>query len=544
MATNSSGDRRDPPNGCPGDDDIILSLEQIPEIDTPVRVLELGERILAPEDLVHAALRNPDVTLEAFGEAGARAAHDDGRLVAFVHPLTGESTVLPVLESLKANPDIGILATRAARDMVRNTSLFPQDDTQLVPLDPVVLNAARHERDSERNGPAEPVLAYVRLQRQVDEFAVFGPGTRAMGVFDGGGVLRGLSHRWRPATSIALRMPSRPRTDIAAAIRAQLADAAETARVTVDSVKPAYYDSGGRYLQPVYNYTATLTFRNDDLHAADRRLTGFVAFGEELEPLPVIGTQTGPSPTEPHDGCDDDPDDMAPAPPGDPTVGRYVVRKDAQGWVDSANNFLGALRMAGFLGSHIPFTDTQYYWAEPFEFLSDKNRFVNAVDIALNEVHGNWGLFSTRDNADDLVRLQDVPEGGYDKLSYWILHSCEVIPTTTDETTSFDVWWNIFQGMRAAVGYRTEMWINDGVTTPFGLFLGLGAPVVSAWFSSIAANSNYGANDTTYRDGNRGIDEPMGRASAVTVCGHSDDTATNIGSVGPAQCLTEWWFDN
>jgi hypothetical protein len=90
-------------------------------------------------------------------------------------------------------------------------------------------------------------------------------------------------------------------------------------------------------------------------------------------------------------------------------------------------------------------------------------------------------------------------------LGGWILHSCEVIPTATDETTSFDVWWNIFQGMHAAVGYRTEMWIDDGVTSPFGLLMGLGAPVVSAWFSSIASNDLYGANDQTYFDNNRQI---------------------------------------
>jgi len=88
------------------------------------------------------------------------------------------------------------------------------------------------------------------------------------------------------------------------------------------------------------------------------------------------------------------------------------------------------------------------------------------------------------------------------------------------------------------------MWINDGVTSPFGLHIGLGAPVVSAWFSSIASNSNYGAGDTPYLDGNRNITEPMGCASAIAVCGHGDDTANDIGSLGPASCLTEWWFNN
>jgi Family of unknown function (DUF6345) len=436
-------------------------------------------------------------------------------------------------------------ARRVASRLVEDQSLFPKDGTRITPLKPITLAAARHEREGRRTGPAHEYLAYVRFQRQVNGHPVFGPGTQAMAALDGDGALHGFSHRWREARPTALKLPSRPRKEIADAIRAQLAKAAETAHVTVDSVKLAYYDAGGRFLQPVYHFTATLTFRNRDLRAANRRLTGFVALGEELEPLPVIGAQKGPTPIEPQRGSDHQNRRRRPVLVGDPTVGRDVVRNDDQGWVDSANGFFGNLQLANIFGSAIPFSDAQYFWAEPFEFLSDKDSFVNSVNIALNEVHGNWGLFSTRDNHDDLVSLSSIPAGGYgSQLAYWILHSCEVIPTATDETSSFDVWWKIFQGMRAAVGYRTEMWINDGVTSPFGFHMGLGAPVVSAWFSSIASNSNYGAGDTTYLDANRNITEPMGRASAIAVCGHGDDTANDIGSLGPASCLTEWWFNN
>ena len=413
-----------------------------------------------------------------------------------------------------------------------------------MPLAPVTLSGMRHERDGKREGPASEYLAYVRFQREVHGHPVFGPGTRAMAALAADGAMHALSHRWRDAHAIALKLPSRSRKDVASAIRAQLAAAAETARVTVDAVKLAYYDGGGRFMQPAYQFAATLASRNRDLHAANRRVIGYVPLSEELEPLPVVGDRKGAAPSEPRRGREQG-RERAPVPPGDPTVGRYVVRNDAQGWVDSANGFYANLMLANFLGSPIPFTDAQYYWAEPFEFLSDKDSFVNSVNLALNEVHGNWGLFSTRDDKDDLVSLSNVPAGGYGgALAYWILHSCEVIPTATDETTSFNVWWNIFQGMHAAVGYRTEMWINDGVTSPFGLSVGLGAAVVSAWFQSIASNSLYGANDAIYLDDNRKIYEPMGRASAIAVCGHGDDTANDIGSLGPASCLTEWWFNN
>jgi hypothetical protein len=526
--------------------DIVLSLDQIPEVTAPLRVMELGSRVMAPERLLHNALHlsAPDAAIKPFGQTGAEAAHQGKRLVAFVNPASGESSVFPLLESLKPALGLKEAARRAATGLAQDASLFPKDGTRVVPLDPVTLVGARHYRDGGRKEPAAEYLAYVRFHREVQGKPVFGPGTRAMAALGSDGVMHGLTHRWRGAHPIALKLPARSRTDIAGAIRAQLAAGARTARVTVDTVKLAYYDGGGRFLQPVYQFAATLAFPNRELHAANRRVTGYVPLSEELEPLPVIGGQAGPTPSEPHRDSHHANEERSP-PPGDPTVGRYVVRNDSQGWVDSANGFYANLMLANLLGSPIPFTNAQYYWAEPFEFLSDKDAFVNGVNIALTEVHGNWGVFSTRDNHDDLVFLSAIPAGGYGStLAYWILHSCEVIPTATDETTSFDVWWNIFQGMHAAVGYRTEMWINDGVTSPFGLYMGLGVPVVSAWFNSIASNDLYGANDSTYFDGNRHITEPMGRASAIAVCGHGDDTAADLGSLGPASCLTEWWFDN
>ena len=526
--------------------EIVLSLEQIPEVKEPMPVMELGTKVLAPERHLHDAVRSStkDGAIKPFGHAGAHAVHDGKRLAAFVNPVTGESNVFPRLESLHPARGLKEAASRAASRLADDASLFPKDETQIVPLAPVTLSGMRHERDGKRKGPASEYLAYVRFQREVHGHPVFGPGTRAMAALAADGAMHALSHRWRDAHAIALKLPSRSRKDVASVIRAQLAAAAETARVTVDAVKLAYYDGGGRFMQPAYQFAATLASRNRDLRTANRRVIGYVPLSEELEPLPVVGDRKGAAPSEPR-RVREQGRERAPVPPGDPTVGRYVVRNDAQGWVDSANGFYANLMLANFLGSPIPFTDAQYYWAEPFEFLSDKDSFVNSVNLALNEVHGNWGLFSTRDNQDDLVSLSNVPAGGYGgALAYWILHSCEVIPTATDETTSFDVWWNIFQGMHAAVGYRTEMWINDGVTSPFGLSVGLGAAVVSAWFQSIASNSLYGANDAIYLDANRNINEPMGRASAIAVCGHGDDTANDIGSLGPASCLTEWWFNN
>jgi len=96
------------------------------------------------------------------------------------------------------------------------------------------------------------------------------------------------------------------------------------------------------------------------------------------------------------------------------------------------------------------------------------------------------------------------------------------------------------------LGYRTEMWIDDGVTVPFGLSIGLGAPVVSAWFNAVVSDNSYSAGDATYLDGNfnPSKSEPMGRASAIAVCSHGDDLANDVNPIGQTTSLTEWWFNN
>ena len=72
---------------------------------------------------------------------------------------------------------------------------------------------------------------------------------------------------------------------------------------------------------------------------------------------------------------------------------------------------MDSLKLAQAFGG-IPFTDSQYFWAEPRLFTTEKDSFINSVQIALNEVHGNWWYFTTRDNADDGVSLTSIPASG------------------------------------------------------------------------------------------------------------------------------------
>jgi hypothetical protein len=544
--------------GCPliikpsGQDRVKISLEQIPEVKEPLAVHTLGAQVVAPPAMVQEILKTaaPGAELRKMGEGGVLVATLDNRVHAYIDPRSGSSRVFPALERLQPGQGLAARAQEMGARLAANEQLFPKDGAQVIARPAIVLKANRHERGKESGGPVE-LAGVVRLRRQIGGLPVFGPGSRAMIAVGADNNLHALNHRWRAANPSEKRVTSAPREKVRQAIVDQLAPVAARADVIVDRVSVGYYDGGKGFIQPVYRIHSRIPapIVPGQKRAADAHLLSYVALAADggFEPLPAVNQIVG---KEPGAAPKADPSRLRQkAAPGDPTVGRYVVRNDNSDWVNDANEFWDGIQTAGnWFGSTIPFTDSQYYWAEPRTFTNEKDYWVNAVNIALTEVHGNWWYFTTLMNNADGVSLSGIPAPGYGgnangALAFWIIHSCEVIPTATDESTSFDVWWNIFNGLHAVVGYRTEMWIDDDVGGPFGLAVGLGAPIVSAWMNEVVSNDSYDDGDT-YQDGNRNMSEPMGRASSVSVCGNTDDTANQVGTIPAAGCLYEWWFDN
>jgi len=490
----------------------------------------------------------PEAEFKELGKSGARGAYYKNRLVAFVNSKTGESKVFPALEKLKPGTGVSERAKRVAAKVALESALFSKDGTEAVPLEPVTLIGAKRRRGEDISQPSE-YLSYVRFQRRVDGLPVFGPGTRlVIGVAADGSVCA-LTHRWWKTIPDGEKMVARPRSEIARSIIEQLTPSANVSNVRVNKVEICYYDGGQSYLQPVYRFEATIEPRtsNQKSHAANSHVLGYLSIGTPREPLPTLGVQrlkpAGKPPTLAKGNVP-----QVSSRRGDPTVARYIIQNDIDEWWISSCEFLNDLQLGGSM-SGISFTDSQYYWAETRFYLSEKESFVNSVHIALSENHGNWWKLWLDKNDDSAnVFCNGIPPGGYGggsggSLAYWIIHSCEVVPSATDESTSFDCWWNVFNGLHAVVSYRTEMYIDDDVMGGFGFWIGLGASVVSAWLNEVVSNDSY-QNNPMYHDDNRNIDEPMGRASAVVVCDHSDDTVNEVGPLDPATCLTEWWFDN
>jgi len=551
---------------------IRLSAEQIPAPPASLPVLRLSAQ-KPPMDFVQEVLRRADPNAQKLvplaqipqlaGKGGKLPEEFVGalsgeHLAAYVDLRSGDAEIFPSLaqKGIAAERESQQLerAQQVAKEIFSRADLLQKDATAFSFEKPRALYGEAAERGAEggeaKASSRDLYLTYVTLRRSVNNYFVYGPGSRAMVAVGNNGAVEGFVRHWKTGAVSGEVRETRKREQVAEAILDQLRPLAKTAEVEVLNTEVAYYDGNRDYLQPVYRFTARLHRRDSEgreskAHVDDDFVIGYVPIGKAREPIPSLTALPGVPPKVATAGR------PVPEKPGDPTVGRYVVRNDNSNWVANANELWGGL--TSFFGGFL-FTDAQYFWAEPWEFTSNEAAFVNSVNLAENEVHGDWWLFSTLSNCCDLVDITKIPasegygaaHGGH--LDYWILHSCEVVPSAADAPCPTDnrpwwtPWFNIFQGMHTVVGYRTIMWIDDDVTGPYGLSLRFGAPVVSAWFNATTSAAGYQGNPTY--GAHCGRTPPMGRPSTVSACGRQNDWVYDTTALPPANCLINFWQPN
>ena len=473
---------------------------------------------------------------------------DGEHVEAWTDKRSGDAAIYPTLSKLKpiSKTDAEKLASQS-REIFESPEFIARDDTRFVIDKPQILNGATLVRDAKGatrpEKPAASYVVYVAARRYVADLPVDGPGSRALVAIGEGRSVQGLTRVWKSAKTVEQVRASRSDAEIKEEITRQLEPTLKTSDVVVDHIELAYYDGNREFLQPVYRFTAQIHHLTEEkARTADDFVIGYIPFAKAFEPLPSLDKSEGPSPetAAPAPG---------PKPPSskgphiDPIVGRYVVRNDDAGWVNDANAFWSSLSST-WTGSQ--FTNSQYYWAEPRLFTNQKNSFINAMNLALIEVHGDWWLYSTLQNCCDLVNVNgDIPSPGYGpsaggKLADWIIHSCEVIPAPDDTAQWPDPWWLVFGGVRNVVGYRTIMYISDGAGGPYGTSIGHVAPVVSSWLNDVISLNAYSGHPTTAAHG--GVVRPMGRPATISMSGHDGDSVFSTSTLGRANSLTVWWF--
>ncbi len=534
-----------------------LSPSDLRSASVVARSLLANSRFIGRDD-TQTTLGTPFVVDGSTTDAAAASAPDATPTVMPTVPATVTATV-PATTSLRAP------AAGAARDTIRSTAAITRtiDPTLVHPIVPA--NAA--------------VLSYVPLRRSVGGYPVYGRGSQAAIAVGAGGSVQGLVRTWELGHMTQISVSeTRSQNEIADAISAQLSPMAKTSHVTLNSVGVAYYDGDGAYMQPVYRFTATIHYLQNTQGNTpgatgkagdDDVVLGYVPIGKPLEAIPSLLDEPAVLPQDQplaktltvpglagaapqNAGPRAFPATHAAGGGSNPTVGRYVVRNDDAGWVNDANAFWNNISKSS------AFSNKQYYWAIPQQFTSNAINRVNAVNIALTEAHGDWWYFTTYQNYGDGVNItSDIASSGYGAgsggvLDYWILHSCEVIPapvdtpyydSSTDNSNAhwYDPWFKVFDGLHSVVGYRTIMYINDGVGGPFGDALQAGAPVVSAWFNAVGSSSAYNGNPYY---GAHGGNKPMGRASTISVSGHENDTAYDTTPLGRPGQLHMFWINN
>jgi hypothetical protein len=472
-------------------------------------------------------------------------------LAVFENKRTGDGSVFPQLVEKGGVVSDGIrqflyAARNEADKTIARYRLIPKDPTRFVVSAAQPLNTQSADPAGGNTGNPAAILAYVQLQRLVGKYPVDGIGSRAMLALDPSMNVAGFERSWKTATMFKSVRETRSRDAIRNAILRQLSNTKAVAGRVLD-VTVGFYDGGQGFLQPVYKYRAVLDYGpvTTERNSPDV-VEGFLGIGHQFEALPKLGDTGGKTP----------PFDQTPgaartfAPParhaGDPCVGRYVVRNDDGDWVNNANGFWNGI--SSNWGSSW-FSNCQYYWAQQWQYYSLKDARSNLMNITDSEGHGDWWDFTTLRNCCEDININGgIPYPGFGgsangNLDFWIIHSCEVVPSPSDTAQWPDPWWNMFGGLHAVLGYRTIMYIGDGAGQPFGYQLMLGAPVVSAWLNTVMSLGAYGSHPVWGGpEGAHGIGKLMGRPSAIAVTGHSNDTAYNTANLGRAGSLTIFWF--
>jgi hypothetical protein len=450
---------------------------------------------------------------------------------------------LPDMQSLakaKSNLLPQEAAYKSAQEFVSKQQLIVEDGSEVAPQKMIT----RSKTDITPDGKATTVavLQTVSFQRNLDKKPMMGKGSQLTVDLAKGGQVVGFNRTWNQVVKSSINPEFYSEGDVYNAIEGMVKQRILGAsQITVKKPHLIYYGNDGKYVVPAYFFTAVISSPGI---AQKSYFAGVVAAAknspEAIMPLTKEPEMPLTAQAPAKNQLLNKPVSVA---ANDPTVGRYVVRDDSSDWVSDANEFKDGLN-AGHQGNFPAITFGDYYWDEPSYWTTSDNAYVNKWNIALMEGHGNTWLFTTEKNCCDVVNLNSTSQPGYGNLSgnsmrYLILKGCAIIPAPIDRSDWATPWWRIFKGLHQAVGFRTEMYIDDDISQDFGSYLAQNCQVIDSLF---CCTDNCGAYQWERFWGSWG-DEIYGYGSAVVIPGYDYDGIYDTGAAPPATSagLTIWW---
>ena len=218
-------------------------------------------------------------------------------------------------------------------------------------------------------------------------------------------------------------------------------------------------------------------------------------------------------------------------------IGGYVDNAQSR-FVRNVWNFVKYFQSPEGIGPH-SYVNTQYFWAEPYEFLSDSQAYVNSEDFAYFSGHGNSYVFACHSNIAD-VDLRSASgygnpsTGGH--LQFIVFEDCLTVASLPEFPGD---WWSawlpdssghhIFQGLHQAIGFRTLSISDNGIPDEFAQRLLGGQAVWPAWFNSVQDQRTYFFGIPLHGSVTDGVPYP-GFASVVLHPGLDNDS---LGFIGP-----------
>lgn len=557
---------------------------EVPAAPAQMRIYNLAPS-RAPIEFFNEKLKSgklPALQLQkgVYVARGATGRDDRDKVRAFVDPKSGDATFTPSLADLvrASAPRQALPAERAVavgRAALADVRFIPKDATELRVSDAVPLMGGATAQGAPNAPPARTevrqIMTMVPADRYAGGFRVYGRGSRALVSIGNDGAIVGAIRHWRTASPGQSVVTSVSAQQVQAEITRQLRPqvAARGVSAVVDRISIGYYDGNAKYLQPVYYFEATL--HSAEKAIGDTKIAGYVPIGKALEPIPDLAAKPpGPGPATPKPPT---PSGKpvgkvgGPGIPGDISLGEYANQDwpTSSAYLTMANSFLNGLTFLNsiFPGITPPTARTQWYTAHNWEVVGPSSRYyMNAVNVAYTEPHGDWLINSTLSNCCENWYVPNIGTGGNPGygaaaggvLATWLIMSCEVIPSMYDRQNeqggtgnpymAFDAWWGVFKGLHNVLGFRTIMFYpDDSLNWGFGYSASFGGDVNAAWFQSVAA---YDGNDGTYASQHLkgGITVHYDRASSMVDARDLGQSIYSVGAQSASSTLWNFWMGN
>jgi hypothetical protein len=532
----------------------------VPAVQKPLPLFRLVTTA-APASFVHDVLSGR----QGIAMEGTRyvARDTQGVLHAFVDAATGEAQIFPDFAPTGDAARPAALMS-AANAVFARPDVIPKDATQvrIGDVTPVFAAAASHGTDGSTHPAGTPkvLFTYIPAERFAAGLPVTGKGSHVTVGVGNDGSIRAFIRDWKAAVPAGTVAPNANAAQVEREIAAQLQPfESRYGSITVDSVKQAYYDGDARFLQPVYEFVATLGAKG----SLQDHIRGYVPVGKLAEAIPVIGhTPAGSAaPTAPVPQSSVGGDRHAMGSSSEITLGQYVNRDCTSGanCLDMANAYLNGFDSVPANKYGPPIVRTQWFWAYSFEVLGSANSYLNSVNVGYTNPHGDWYLNTTDGayiNTGDPWYVSEIGAGGNPgfgaaaggKLATWIVDSCEVLPsyydkqyTTGNGYNAFSPWWQVFQGLHRALGFRTQMLLGeDSMNQNIATLMAEGVNADSAFYNGVAEAGTF----PTYVDAHLNLTVHYDRVSNFNDVRNANESIYAVQGQTAAGSLTNVWMGN